>query len=72
MLKNDYAQRKEYPTERRKKNDFSSFFFRLAVLAAGLQLCGVGAPKGTTARSNAQRYTPIKTIENGQLKGAKY
>ena len=72
MLKNDYAQRSEYPTDRRKKKLFSVFFFRLAVLAAGLQLCGLGAPKGTTARKNAQRYTPKKTIENGQLKGANY
>ena len=72
MLKNDYAQRSEYPTDRRKKKLFSVFFFRLAVLAVGLQLCGVGAPKGTTAWSNAQRETPKKTIEKGQPKSANY
>ena len=72
MLKNDYAQRKEYLSERRKKKLFSAFFFRLAVLAAGVKLCRLGAPKGTTARKNALRVTPKKTIEKGQPKGAKY
>lgn len=72
MMKNDYAQRGEYPTERRKKKLFSAFFFRLAVLAVGVKLCRLGAPKGTTARKNALRITQKKTIEKGQLKGAKY
>ena len=72
MLKNDYAQNKKNLSERRKKKLFSAFFFRLAVFAAGLQLCGAGVPQGTTARSNAQRETPKKTIEKGQPKGANY